>query len=162
MYYYMGKIIKEVVIISVVSASLKAWIDLSFDYWMSHRPKKEMFSKRAVIVSTSAGSSPKSAMKDVKDALFYMGIPYIRKYGMAVQAMNWDGVSEKKKKKIEKDTVKIAKKLHMDKKPHVGLKTKFIFTLMGMMQKNGWGASPVEREYWEQNGWLSGKKPWKQ
>lgn len=71
-----------------VSAPLKAFIDLTFDNWMSHRPRKCMFSKRAVIVSTSAGSSSKSAMKDVEDALFYLGVPSITKYGIAVQAMN--------------------------------------------------------------------------
>lgn len=75
-----------------------------FDYWMPHRPKKSMFSKRAVIVSTAAGTSTKHAMKDVEDSLFNM---------------------------------------------------------MGMMQKNGWGSSPVEKEYWEQNGWLAKDRPWK-
>ena len=33
--------------------------------------------------------------------------------------------------------------------------------MMGMMQKNGWGASPVEKEYWKQNGWFDGERPWK-
>lgn len=143
------------------SAPLKAFIDLTFDYWMSHRPRKSMFSKRAVIVSTSAGSSPKSALKDVKDALFYLGVPSIMKYGIAVQAMNWDGISTSKKEKIHKDTNRIAAKLSRREKPHVGIKMRFIFTMMRMMQKNGWGSSPVEKEYWEKNGWFGKKRPWK-
>ena len=85
---------------SHVSAPLKAFIDLTFDYWMSHRPRKCMFSKRAVIVSTSAGSSPKSAIKDVEDALFYLGVPSDTKYGIAVQAMNWTESGYPKKKKL--------------------------------------------------------------
>lgn len=144
-----------------VSAPLKSFIDLTFDYWMSHRPRKSMFRKRAVIVSTSAGSSSKSAMKDVEDALFYLGVPSIIKYGLAVQAMNWDGIQSSKKEKIEKDTTRLARKLSTHKKPHVGIKTRFIFRMMGMMQKNGWGSSPVEKEYWEQNGWLGKERPWK-
>lgn len=75
-----------------ISAPLKSFFDMTFDYWMVHRPRKWMFSKKAVIVSTSAGSTTRSAMKDVEDSLFNMGVPYIRKYGIAVQAMNWDGV----------------------------------------------------------------------
>ena len=146
---------------SHVSAPLKAFIDLTFDYWMSHRPEKCMFSKRAVIVSTSAGSSPKSAMKDVEDALFYLGVPSITKYGIAVQAMNWDGIRASKKGKIDKDTSRIAAKLSRREKPHVGIKTRFIFNMMRMMQKNGWGSSPVEKEYWEQNGWFGRERPWK-
>ena len=58
-----------------VSAPLKSLIDLTFDLWMSHRPMESMFTKTAVIVSTSAGASTKSAMKDVQDALCYMGVP---------------------------------------------------------------------------------------
>lgn len=143
-----------------VSAPLKSFIDLSFDYWMSHRPRKSMFTKRAVIVSTSAGSSPKSAMKDVEDALFYMGVPSITKYGVAVQAMNWDGIKTSKKEKIDKKTAKIAQKMNNVEKPHVGIKTRFVFYMMRMMQKNGWGSSPVEKAYWEQNGWLGSKRPW--
>ena len=144
-----------------VSAPLKSFIDLSFDYWMSHRPRKSMFTKRAVIVSTSAGSSPKSAMKDVEDALFYMGVPSITKYGVAVQAMNWDGIKASKKEKIDKDTTRIAQKMNNVEKPRVGIKTRFVFNMMRMMQKNGWGSSPVEKVYWEQNGWLGSKRPWK-
>lgn len=142
------------------SAPIKAFLELIFDIWMSHRPMKSMFSKRAVVVSTSAGASTKKAMADVEDALFYMGVPSITKYGLSVQAMNWEGVAEKKKKKIDKDTTKIAKKLSVDKKPHVGIKTRFIFNMMGMLQKKGWNSSPVETAYWKENGWLEKARPW--
>lgn len=144
-----------------VSAPLKAFIDLTFDMWMVHRPLLSMFGKKAVIVSTSAGSPPKSAMKDVQDALFFWGVPQIIKYGLAVQASGWDNVSAEKKAKIEKDTAAIAKKLSSGKKPSVGIKTRFMFGMMGMMHKKGWNSSPVETEYWREKGWLDGKKPWK-
>lgn len=145
-----------------VSAPLKSFIDMTFDYWMVHRPKKCMFRKRAVVISTSAGSGTKSAIKDVCDALLYLGVPSVMKYGIAVQAMNWESISEKKKNKIDRDTTKIATKLCTDKKPSVGLKTKLLFHMMGMMQKNGWGSSPIEKEYWEKEGWFDGKRPWKE
>lgn len=143
-----------------VSAPLKSFIDVTFDYWMSHRPTKSMFSKRAVIVSTSAGASPKAAMKDVADALLYLGVPSIIKYGIPVQAMNWDGVKPEKKRKIEKATTKLAKRLSNTKKPHVGIKTRFLFKMMQMMQKAGWNSDPIETTYWEQQGWLGKGRPW--
>ncbi len=142
-----------------MSAPLKAFFDLTFDTWMSHRPMESMFSKKAVIVSTAAGSGTKSAIKDVSDCLFYMGVPKIYKYGLSVQAMNWQGVSEKKKAKIEKDVSAVAKKLASGK-PSVGIKTRFMLMMMGKMQKKGWNSSPVETEYWKEKGWLDGKKPW--
>ncbi len=144
-----------------MSAPLKAFFDLTFDAWMAHRPMDSMFRKQAVIVSTSAGSSTKSAIKDVADALLYLGVPKVTKYGLAVQAMNWQQVSEKKKAKIEKDTTRIAKKIR-DKQPSVGIKTRFLFMIMSGLQKKGWNSSPTETAYWKERGWLDGKKPWKQ
>lgn len=143
-----------------VSAPLKAFIDLTFDLWMSHRPMASMFTKRALIVSTAAGTGTGSAMKDVQDALVYMGVPKIVKYGLSVQAMNWEGVDRKKKAKIERDAARIAKQLSTDKAPAVGIRTRFLFRMMGMLQKKGWNSSPVEIAYWKEKGWLDGKKPW--
>ena len=143
------------------SAPMKSFMDFTFTYWMVHRPRKSMFSKRAVVVSTAAGTGMKSAMKDITNTLFYWGVPYVKSYGVAVQAMSWDGVNEKKKVKIEKDTVKLARKLSVGKKPSVGIKTRFMFKVMGAMQSAGMGSSPAEKEYWEQNGWLGKKRPWK-
>jgi multimeric flavodoxin WrbA len=145
-----------------VSAPLKAFIDLTFDLWMAHRPMASMFTKRAVIVSTAAGTGTRSAIRDVKDALFYMGVPEIVPYGISVQAMNWQQVPAKKKAKIEKDTDRIAKKLSSKKAPSVGIRTRFTFRMMGMLQKKGWNSSPVETAYWKEKGWLDGKKPWKE
>ena len=143
-----------------VSAPLKAFIDLTFDLWMAHRPMASMFTKRAVIVSSAAGAGTRSAMKDVQDALFYMGVPKIVKYGAAVQAMNWQGVSDKKKAGIEADAGRIAKKLSATEAPAVGIRTRFMFRIMGMMHRKGWNSSPVETAYWKEGGWLDGKRPW--
>lgn len=143
------------------SAPMKSFIDLTFTYWMVHRPRKCMFDKKAVVVSTAAGSGTGSAIKDIATALEYWGVPQITKYGISVQASGWDMVSDKNKEKIEKDTEKMAGKLSDNRKPHIGIKTKAIFGLMRMMQKKGWGSSPVEKEYWQQNGWFDKKRPWK-
>lgn len=143
-----------------VSAPMKAFMDLTFSYWMVHRPRKEMFCKKAAVISTAAGSGAKSATKDVANTLFYWGVPYVKQYGIAVQAMDWEHVTEAKKKKIEKATDKLAQKL-LHNKVKVGIKTRFIFSMMGMMQKKGMGSSPTEKDYWEQNGWLGAGRPWK-
>lgn len=143
------------------SAPMKSFIDLTFTYWMSHRPRACMFSKNAIVVSTAAGAGAKSATKDISTALFYCGVPYIKSIGVALQAMNWDMVSGKKKEKINKITTKMAKKLSRNKKPSVGLKTRFIFFVMSKMQSAGMGSSPIEKTYWKENGWLDKNRPWK-
>ncbi len=143
-----------------MSAPLKSFFELTFDMWMSHRPSESMFKKKAVIVATAAGTGTKSAMKDIEDCLFYLGVPKIYKFGMSVQAMSWDGVSADKKQKISKMSNKLAQKLGKNGVPAVGIKTRFMFWMMGMMQKKGWNSSPIETQYWKERGWLDGKKPW--
>lgn len=143
------------------SAPLKAFIDLTFTYWMPHRPRECMFSKKAVVISTAAGIGTAQAMKGVKRTLFYWGIPYIKSYGISIQAKSWDEISDAKKAKIEKDIAALARKINRVKTPKVGIKTKFMFNMMGNMQKAGLGSSPVEKQYWQENGWLDKKRPWK-
>ncbi len=143
------------------SAPMKSFIDLTFTYWMSHRPRECMFKKKAVVVSTAAGIGTDSAIKDVATALGYWGISDITKYGISVQAMNWDMVSDRKKSKVEKAAAKIAKKLSSDREPKVSAKTKMMFSMMRMMQKGGMGSGEAEKEYWQEKGWTKRKRPWK-
>ena len=51
------------------SAPLKAFIDLFYQYWIPHRPRKCMFSKKAVVISTTAGAGAGQAIKTVKRTL---------------------------------------------------------------------------------------------
>lgn len=142
------------------SAPMKAFLDLTFTYWMIHKPRKCMFSKRAAVISTAAGNGMRSATKDVQNALLYWGVPYIREYGTAVSAMNWEQVPEKKKRRIERDIGKLADRICSHENVHVGIKTRALFGIMRMMQKKGLGSSTEEREYWKSNGWLDKKRPW--
>ena len=143
------------------SAPMKSFIDLTFNYWMVHRPRKCMFNKQAIVVSTAAGTGTKTAIKDITDTLLYWGVPSVTTYGISVQAMNWNNVAEKKKQKIEKDTAKIAAKVKKRKSVKAGIKTKALFMMMRMMQQKGWGSGDAEKEYWEKKGWLGKDRPWK-
>ena len=143
------------------SAPMKAFLDLTFTNWMVHRPKESMFSKKAVIFSSAAGSGANSAIKDVKTALTYWGIPEIHCFGLAVQAMGWDQVSPQKMAVIERRISRIAGMVSRNRRPAAGLKTRFLFFIMRSMQAAGWGSSPEEKEYWQQKGWLGSVRPWK-
>ena len=144
------------------SAPLKVFIDLTFNYWMVHRPDERMFNKKAVVISTAAGSGAGKVTKDMANVLFYWGIPEIRRLGFALQAENWESVAQKKKEKIKKLVTKLAVDFSGNKKVRVGFKTRFMFNIMRMMQKNGMGSSPEEKEYWQAKGWLDKGRPWKQ
>ncbi|MBE6052986.1 MAG: NAD(P)H-dependent oxidoreductase [Clostridium sartagoforme] len=143
------------------SAQLKAFMDLTFTYWLSHKPRKWMFDKKAVVISTCAGTGSKKAIEPVARMLFYWGVPKIYKYGISVQAMSWDGVKDKTTQKIYKDMECLAKRLSAKKAPLVGIRTKAMFNLMRMMQNMNMGSGPDERRYWEDMGWLGKDRPWK-
>lgn len=143
------------------SAPVKSLLDLTFTMWMAHRPHGAMFRKKAVVLSTSAGSSTAGATKGIAQSLFYWGVPKIYRYGTKVEAMNWENVKPKVKEKIARDTAKLAKKLSQNTPPHAGLKTRVMFLIMAAMQKANYNASPVEKEYWAAQGWLGKARPWR-
>ena len=140
---------------------MKQFMDLTFTYWMPHKPRAFMFQKKAVVITTAAGSGCNEAIAPIARMLFYWGVPFVKKYGVTVQAMSWDDVTEKRKQKIAKDMRVLARKLSDPKPPSVGFKTKFMFFMMRMMQKNNMGSGPKERDYWESMGWLGKDRPWK-
>lgn len=143
------------------SAPMKAFMDLFFTNWMSHKPYAEMFSKRAVVLSTAAGAGAKKATKPIAEMLLYWGVPKVYSYGLAVHATGRTGIPEKKKAKICRDMRSLGKKLSRETKPGIGIRTRFLFRMMAGMQKSDWGACPEEKEYWQEKGWLNGKKPWR-
>ncbi len=143
------------------TGAMKAFLDHYGYRWMVHRPAESMFKKQGVCISTAAGAGMKSTNKDMGDSLFFWGIPRVYKYGNAVAATDWKGVSEKKLKKIEKKTDSIANKIkrkHGRVKP--GFKTKGFFGIMRMLQKHGWNEKDVS--YWKEKGWSDKKRPWKE
>jgi multimeric flavodoxin WrbA len=143
------------------SGAMKSFLDMMFDYWMVHRPKGWMFQKRAVVLCASAGASCRKAMGPIKDSLFFWGVPYIRTYGLAVQAAGWNNVSPEKKEKIERTLTRLASGLSCDRPPRVGIKTRLIFFVMRSMHSAGKDSSPAERRYWEAHGWLGKDRPWR-
>ena len=144
-----------------VTGSMKAFLD-HFGYrWMVHSPEISMFKKQGVVISTAAGAGMKSTNKDMEDSLFFWGVAKTYKYGLAVAATSWNGVSAKKKASIERATSAIAKKvLRKANKVKPGLKTKAFFFIMHLLQKNG--LNQKDKEYWHAQGWTGKVRPWKQ
>jgi len=143
-----------------VTGSMKAFLDHYGYRWMVHRPEEKMFSKQAVCISTAAGAGMKSTNKDMKDSLFFWGIPKIYKYGVAVRAISYDEISEKTLNNIEKNTTSLAKKIQKrNGKVRIGIKTRTFFFMMHLVQKKGWNAA--DKEYWDKKEWNQKNRPWK-
>lgn len=140
------------------SAPMKTFIDLFYQYWLPHRPQSSMFRKKAVVISTTAGMGAGKVCGQLKRTLAYWGVPYIKKYGIAVSAANWKDVSEEKKAKITADIPRLAAKVKRAKVGSPSFFIRFLFNMMAATKKN---ANDPESAHWREQGWLDGKRPWK-
>ena len=149
------------------TGAMKAMLD-HFGYrWMPHRPAKEMFGKRAVIITQCLGAGGKSAAKDIKDSLSWWGISYIRTCSFKLMSeIHWDKIPEKKRDKITEKLNSLARKMlsiDYSKPAHASFATKMKFYVVRMLQTGLGKDNPeyTDFKYWKSNGWIDGVRPWR-
>ena len=149
------------------TGAMKNMLD-HFGYrWMPHRPAKEMFGKRAVIITQCLGSGEKSSAKDIKDSLSWWGISSIKVCSFKLMKdILWDKLSEKKRNKMIGKLRAVASKMHaidFSKPASTGLVVKCKFLAVRMIQTSLGKENPEYTDYcyWKSNGWIDDKRPWK-
>ncbi len=145
-----------------VTGHMKALLDHLCYLWLSHRPDPRMFHKLGLAVATTAGAGLGHTAKTMKNSLRFWGVQRIYLFKKAVSAMSWNEVSDQKKKKIEKDADKLARKISRDYKRSNRLRNPIFRSILstamaGMIKKHDWNVR--DRDHWKSNGWLDGKKP---
>lgn len=149
------------------TGAMKTMLDHFAYRWMPHRPAKEMFGKRAVIITQCLGSGGKSTAKDIKDSLSWWGISYIKICSYKLMSeINWDKLPEKRREKMEESLRKAAEKMlriNYSKPARTGIVTKGKFHAVRLLQKNLGKADPeyTDFKYWKANGWTEKERPWK-
>lgn len=141
------------------TGAMKVLLDHYGYRFMVHRPEEKMFSKQAVCISTAAGAGMKSTNKDMADSTFWWGVGKTYTFGAAVNAISWESVKDKKKQAYDKKLSALARKIkkrHGSIKP--SLKTKAFFSVMRIMQKNGF--NEADMNYWKEKGWTEKNRPW--
>ena len=137
-----------------MTGQMKSLMDHLAYHFMSHRPEPSMFRKQGLVLSTAAGSGAGKTTKAIADNLFFWGVAKIYRYGVAIQALDFEQISAKRKHKIERRVNRIVRKIKKNNdrvKP--GLKTKLMFSIMKLAQRqNEW--NPTDREHWVKHGWL--------
>ncbi len=149
------------------TGAMKAMLD-HFGYrWMPHRPAKEMFGKRAVIITQCLGAGASSTVKDIKDSLSWWGISYIRTCSFKLMSeIHWDKISEKKRDEMNKKLNSMARKMlsiDYSKPAHTSPVTKIKFYIVRMIQTGLGKDNPeyTDFKYWKSNGWIDGVRPWR-
>lgn len=149
------------------TGAIKAFLD-HFGYrWMPHRPAAEMFGKRAVIITQCLGTGAKSAAQDVKHSLSWWGISKIGVFKSSlISNIEWDKLPENKRKKLISKINRLARKfarINYSKPAHTKTATKIKFAMCRFIQKQVQknGVAGLDYEYWQTNGWLGKRRPWK-
>jgi multimeric flavodoxin WrbA len=144
-----------------MTGQLKIFFDHFAYRWMSHRPYDKMFSKVGLSICTAAGAGSRKVTKDLKQQMFYWGIPALYQYPVNIGVAKWEDVSDSRRLNIEIKVKHISNRIKRKLAyPTVSFKTKAMFFLMRLSQKNNnWNA--MDKTHWENHGWLANKRPWK-
>ena len=149
------------------TGAMKAMLD-HFGYrWMPHRPAKEMFGKRAVIITQCLGGGAGSTAKDIRDSLSWWGISYIKTISFKLMSeIHWEKIPEEKRAKMSAKLGKLSSRMlsvDYSVRPHTSIVVKGKFMVCRMLQKGLGKKNPeyTDFNYWKDMGWTEGVRPWK-
>ena len=143
-----------------MTGQLKTLFD-HFGYrYMAHRPEASMFRKQALALSTAAGAGMGKTAKLIAFNFFMWGVARIYKYGVRINAHDFNEIPNNRKRVISRKAGRITKKiLKYNGRAKPNFKTRFMFQILKLNQrKNDWNAA--DKEFWQSRGWLDGKKPY--
>jgi len=151
-----------------VTGQMKAMLDHFATKWMAHSPEKPMFSKQAVIITNAIGAGMGKTARCIKDSLDFWGVARVHIIKQALFQPKLELVDVKRKNAIKKRCEKIVDKIKTKKRVTPRLKVKLLFFVMkksqSLIDKNERKAGRERTKdylHWQENGWLDGKKPWR-
>lgn len=146
-----------------MSGAMKTLLEHFAYRWMTHRPSKAMFSKVGLTVSSSAGAPAGHTTRALAKQLKWLGIPKRYCFPFISRSMQVTDLSDERKAKIDKKAKQLARRIQQSVVyPKVGLFTKLLFFTFRKMQSGEAAAwNPTDRQWWEDQGWLAGARPWK-
>jgi multimeric flavodoxin WrbA len=140
------------------TGAVKAFLDHFGFMFVVHRARPEMFSKKAFIISTTAGAGTRAAMKTISTNLKFWGVNRIYKTGFAMRAISWETVNTKRREKFEKKLKKSARKFYKEtasgKKRRAYLFTRIMFLACRGMVKKYDETTSLDKKYWIEQNWF--------
>jgi multimeric flavodoxin WrbA len=136
-----GLIITSPVYSMQISGLLKNFIDhMSYNF---HRPS--LFTKKALIITTTAGAGHKDAANYVKSVLNYWGFNHVQTLPIAYRSRE---LTEKNKIKVLKGGKKFSDELKSKKIHKPSLKSVVMFNLWKAMSKEKYEEGSADYDYW--------------
>jgi multimeric flavodoxin WrbA len=119
-------------------------------------PRAEIFSKKAFIITTGAGSA--AAIKPIKSTLTHWGANRVYSLSIRMLAGKWDMMPEAKQKRIENKLRRNAQRFFKAKKGYPYLLSIFFYHMSKFVVKKYIGKGNFPYEYWEEKGYFK-KRP---
>ncbi len=146
------------------TASIKNFLDHLGYIFIVHRARPEMFSKKAMVISSTVGAGTKDAIKAVSISLKYWGVNRIYSYSFKTFGDNWGVMKEEKKNKITSQIKKKAAKFYHEvasgKRHSPYLLIRLMYRVSRFIIRKYYEDDSLDCKYWKKMGWYSGdKKP---
>ena len=137
-------------------ASMKNLLDHLDFLVLNVAPREKIFSKKAFILTTGAGST--AAIRPIKSALMRWGVNHVGTLGIRIFSDKWSNMPAKKQAKHEKALRRCARKFYRTKKrrPHFSTVLHYHLTKFILRRYVGKGNFPYDN--WEEKGYFN-KRP---
>lgn len=137
---------------SGMTGSMKNLLDHLDFFTLTVSPRKEMFSKKAFILTTATGST--SAVQQLKKGLKSWGINRVSSIGIRMFIDKWDKMPIKKQQKLKKKLRKASHSFYSMKKKRPYVSSIFMYYMNRFVIKKFIGAGNYPFEYWKENGYF--------
>ncbi len=152
-----GLIFTSPVYVMGPTAQMKALLDHLGYLYIPHRPLEEMFSKVAMIISTTAGAGTGKVIKTIATNLRYWGVAKIYSCGFKLFAVNWSNIKPAKKERIKSVISKKAATFYHSAQNRAKIKGNIRrYSLFQFCKKliASYDDDNLDKQYWVEKGWL--------
>ena len=145
-----------------LSGCMKSFLDHFAYVFIVHRPRSEMFKKKAFIIASTVGAGAKAAIKTISTSLKYWGVNRVYTYSFATFGDEWNNMKADKKEKFEtqikKKAVRFYKEVASDIRHSPDILIRIMYLISKYIIKKYADDSSLDKNYWIEKGWYEGKK----
>jgi len=116
-------------------------------------PREEIFSKKALVVTTGSGSA--GAAKEISGGLKHWGLNRVHKVGLRMFTDEWSSMPEAKQGRFENRLRKAARRFYQEKRKSPYWGTIAFFYMSKFILKRYVGAAAYPYKYWQERGWFT-------
>ncbi|MCL2463140.1 MAG: NAD(P)H-dependent oxidoreductase [Defluviitaleaceae bacterium] len=139
-----------------MSGSMKNLLDHLDFLTMNVAPRREIFGKKAFIITTGAGSA--AAVRPIRGFLKNWGVNRVRSLGLRMFTNEWGGMPKAKQARFEKKLRVSARKFYSTHKKRPYISTIFMYYMFMFVIKKYIGNGNYPYEYWTENNFFK-KRP---